>query len=180
MMYPRAIVLSLVVSLGQLLIAQVNTADDYFNLASRQFVKEDNRQALRTLDQGLRQFPSDPKLLKLAEELVKQNKKDPQEQQQQEQQQQEEQQQDQQKQQGGKNEQQQQREEQEQQGQEEQPQQAEEKGQEQRGGKPQPGTIDPQAAMRMLDAMERNEKDVQEKVRVKRRPAVRRTIEKDW
>ncbi|HOY28681.1 MAG TPA: hypothetical protein PLR96_06885 [Flavobacteriales bacterium] len=180
MMYPRAIVLSLAVSLGQLLIAQVNTADDYFNLASRQFVKEDNRQALRTLDQGLRQFPTDPKLLKLAEELVKQNKKDPQEQQQQEQQQQEEQQQDQQKQQGGQNEQQQQREEQEQQGQEEQPQQAEEKGQEQRGGKPQPGTIDPQAAMRMLDAMERNEKDVQEKVRVKRRPAVRRTIEKDW
>ena len=91
MMYPRAIVLSLAVSLGQLLIAQVNTADDYFNLASRQFVKEDNRQALRTLDQGLRQFPTDPKLLKLAEELVKQNKKDPQEQQQQEQQQQEEQ-----------------------------------------------------------------------------------------
>lgn len=180
MMYPRAIVLSLAVSLGQLLIAQVNTADDYFNLASRQFVKEDNRQALRTLDQGLRQFPTDPKLLKLAEELVKQNKKDPQEQQQQEQQQQEEQQQDQQKQQGGQNEQQQQREEQEQQGQEEQPQQAEEKGQEQRGGKPQPGTIDPQAAMRMLDAMERNEKDVQEKVRVKRRPAARRTIEKDW
>ncbi len=180
MMYPRAIVLSLAVSLVQLLIAQVNTADDYFNLASRQFVKEDNRQALRTLDQGLRQFPTDPKLLKLAEELVKQNKKDPQEQQQQEQQQQEEQQQDQQKQQGGQNEQQQQREEQEQQGQEEQPQQAEEKGQEQRGGKPQPGTIDPQAAMRMLDAMERNEKDVQEKVRVKRRPAVRRTIEKDW
>jgi Ca-activated chloride channel homolog len=180
MMYPRAFVLSLAVSLGQLLIAQVNTADDYFNLASRQFVKEDNRQALRTLDQGLRQFPTDPKLLKLAEELVKQNKKDPQEQQQQEQQQQEEQQQDQQKQQGGQNEQQQQREEQEQQGQEEQPQQAEEKGQEQRGGKPHPGTIDPQAAMRMLDAMERNEKDVQEKVRVKRRPAVRRTIEKDW
>lgn len=179
MMYPRLIVLSLVVSIGQMLIAQVNTADEYFNLASRQFVKEDSRQALRTLDQGLRQFPTDPKLLKLAEELVKQNKQDPQEQQQQEQQQKE-QQQDEQKQQGGQNEQQQQREQQEQQGQQEQPQQAEEKGQEQRGGKPQPGTIDPQAAMRMLDAMERNEKDVQEKVRVKRRPAVRRTIEKDW
>jgi Ca-activated chloride channel homolog len=179
MMYPRLIVLSLVVSIGQMLIAQVNTADEYFNLASRQFVKEDSRQALRTLDQGLRQFPTDPKLLKLAEELVKQNKQDPQEQQQQEQQQKE-QQQDEQQQQGGQNEQQQQREQQEQQGQQEQPQQAEEKGQEQRGGKPQPGTIDPQAAMRMLDAMERNEKDVQEKVRVKRRPAVRRTIEKDW
>ena len=32
----------------------------------------------------------------------------------------------------------------------------------------------------MLDALERSEKDVQEKVRAKRRPAVRRTIEKDW
>lgn len=179
MMYPRLIVLSLAVSLGPSLIAQVNTADEYFNLASRQFVKEDSRQALRTLDQGLRQFPTAPKLLKLAEELVKQNKQDPQEQQQQEQQQKE-QQQDEQMQQGGQNEQQQQREQQEQQGQQEQPQQAEERSQEQRGGKPQPGTIDPQAAMRMLDAMERNEKDVQEKVRVKRRPAVRRTIEKDW
>lgn len=179
MMYPRLIILSLAVSLGPSLIAQVSTADEYFNLASRQFVKEDSRQALRTLDQGLRQFPTDPKLLKLAEELVKQNKQDPQEQQQQEQQQKE-QQQDEQKQQGGQNEQQQQREQQEQQGQQEQPQQAEERSQEQRGGKPQPGTIDPQAAMRMLDAMERNEKDVQEKVRVKRRPAVRRTIEKDW
>lgn len=180
MMYPRLIVLSLVVSIGQMLIAQVSTADEYFNLASRQFVKEDSRQALRTLDQGLRQFPTDPKLLKLAEELVKQNKQDPEQQQQEQQQKEEQQQQDQQQQQGGQNEQQQEKEQQEQQGQEEQPQQAEEKGQEQRGGKPQPGTIDPQAAMRMLDAMERNEKDVQEKVRVKRRPAVRRTIEKDW
>ena len=51
--------------------AQDMTADAFFNQASHQYIKQDKMQALRTLDQGLRKYPGDPKLLKLAEELIK-------------------------------------------------------------------------------------------------------------
>ncbi|HRF80028.1 MAG TPA: hypothetical protein PL070_08075 [Flavobacteriales bacterium] len=154
--------------------AQTVSAEAFFNQASREYVKQDKIQALRTLDKGLQQYPGDPKLLKLAEELVKEDQKNQAEQQQQEQQQKDEQGKDQQsKDQQGKDQKsgEQEKQEQAQQGEKKDPQQ-------QKNG--QQGAIDPQAAMRMLDAMERSEKDVQEKVRVRRRPAVRRTIEKDW
>ena len=52
-------------------MAQEVTADAYFNQASREFVKVDKMTALRTLDRGLQAYPGDPKLLKLAEELLK-------------------------------------------------------------------------------------------------------------
>lgn len=154
--------------------AQTVTAEAYFNQASREYVKQEKIQALRTLDKGLQQYPGDPKLLKLAEELVKEEQKNQAEQQQQQEKQDQQQKDEQGKDQQGKDQKpgDQEKEEQAQQGEKKDPQQ-------QKSGQ-QTGTIDPQAAMRMLDAMERSEKEVQEKVRVRRRPAVRRTIEKDW
>ncbi len=179
--------------------AQDMTADAFFNQASHQYIKQDKMQALRTLDQGLRKYPGDPKLLKLAEELIKdEQKKQEQEQQQQQQQQQQnkdQQEQDQQdKQKNGQSDQQEQKDQQQdqQQNQQQQDQQQDQQkqedrqprpndpGQQQDNGNPQGDGIAPQDAMRMLDALERSEKDVQDKVRAKRRPAVRRTIEKDW
>lgn len=161
------------------------TADAYFNRASKEYVKQDKMQALRTLDEALQKYPGDPKLLKLAEELVKEEEKK-QQQQQQQQDQQDQQQKDQEKKDQEKKDQQQdqQKDQQQKEEQQKEQQQQQERAQEDpkdgRKGKPQPGSIAPQDALRMLDALERSEKDVQEKVRAKRRPAVRRTIEKDW
>lgn len=165
------------------LSAGQSTADDYFNQAAKEYVKADRLTALRTLDKGLREFPQDPKLRKLAEELLKneQQKQQQQQQQQQEQQKQEQQQQEQQR-----NEQQQT--EQEQASQQENAQEKEEREREQRAedsdrnddGKRKPEGMSQRDAERMLDALERREQDVQEQVRAKLRPARRVRIEKDW
>ena len=143
----------------------VPTADDFFNRAAREYVKEDKLAALRTLDKGLQAHPGDARMLSLAEALLK-------EQQQQQQQQQK----------------------QQEQGQEQG--QAQEQGQEPfdsaQGGqaqkqegregeqrKPTEG-IAKEDAERILDALQRQEKDTQEKVRAQMRPARRARIEKDW
>ncbi len=168
--------------------AQTTTAEAYFNQASKEYVKQDKMQALRTLDQALQQYPGDPRLLKLAEELVKEEQQKQQEQQKQEQQQQEQEKKEQEKQdqQQAQDQKEQEKKDQEQ-AQEQKQQEQEKQGQEQQQnaqqgekGEPRAGTIAPQDAMRMLDALERSEKDVQEKVRVKLRPATRRSIQKDW
>lgn len=166
------------------IFAQSTTAEAYFNQASKQYVKQDKMEALRTLDVALKQYPGDPRLLKLAEELVKEEQQQQKEQQQQEEQQEQEKK----EQEKQKQEQAQKEKEQQEKGQEkkEQEQQGEEQQNAQQGepkeekGEPRAGTIAPQDAMRMLDALERSEKDVQQKVRVKLRPAVRRSIQKDW
>ncbi|MBL7940886.1 MAG: hypothetical protein JNL43_16105 [Flavobacteriales bacterium] len=170
--------------------AQPATALDLFNKASKEYVKQDKMQALRTLDLALQQYPGDPRLLKLAEELVKEEQQQQQKEQQQQQQKQEEQQQEQERkdQQQAQEQKEQEKKDQEQAQQEKQKQEQEKQGQEQQAqnaqegetGQPRAGTIAPQDAMRMLDALERSEKDVQEKVRVKLRPATRRSIQKDW
>lgn len=174
--------------------AQENTADGYFNLASKEYVKQDKMQALRTLDKGLAQFPGDPKLLKLAEELIKEDEKQQQEQQQEQKKdqdkkdQQEKDKKDQQekdkKDQEGQDKKDQEQKEQEQkekeQKEQEQKQGQEGKEQEPKDQKPQPGTIAPQDAMRMLEALDRQEQGVQDKVREKLRPSNPQKIEKDW
>lgn len=195
MTYQR-ILLSLITGLAACMpsFAQSTTAEAYFNQASKEYVKQDKMQALRTLDQALAQYPGDPRLLKLAEELVKEeqqkqqqeeqekqeNKEQEQEQDQKDQEKKDQEQAQDQKEQEKKDQEQtpdQQKKEQEEQGQEQQPAQQGEKGEK---GEPRAGAIAPQDAMRMLDALERSEKDVQEKVRVKLRPATRRSIQKDW
>lgn len=164
--------------------AQDITAEAYFNQASKEYVKQDKLQALRTLDKGLQQYPGDPKLLKLAEELVKEEEKkqqqEQQQKQQQDQQQKEQEKKEQEKKEQEKNEQQQKQDQQQQQEKQNEQERAQQDKQKEQQGQPQPGTIAPQDALRMLDALERSEKNVQEKVRAKRRPAVRRNIEKDW
>lgn len=182
-----ALLLSLITTSCSVL-AQVS-AQTYFDQAGKEFVKVDKMQALRTLDEGLRNHPDDPKLLKLAEELIKEDEKQQQEQQKkQEQEQKEDQQQKDKQEQQKEQEQQQEQKEQEQEQKEQQQKEQQEQKQEEAGpeeqkeetGEPKPGTIAPQDAIRMLEALERSEKSVQEKVRAKRRPASRRTIEKDW
>lgn len=160
------LVLLLTVAASQ---AQPNSADEYFNRAARQYVKEDKLAALKTLDKGLQAHPGDARMLKLAEELLKEQE------QQQAQQQQQKQQDEQQK----KEEQKQQQAQQDQQKkeQQEQEQQGERKDGER---KPQPDRIAPQDAERILDALERQEQGTQDKVRARMRPVQRRRIEKDW
>lgn len=187
---------TLMIGLGTAVVSmcQTTTADAYFNQASKEYVKQDKMQALRTIDHGLKQYPGDPKLLKLAEELVKEEeKKQQQDQQQQQKEEQEKKEQEKKGQEKKDQEQAQEKKEQEQeqaQDQKEQQRKDQEKKQDeqaqrgdpkdQKGQPSKAGMIAPQDAMRMLDALERSEKDVQEKVRAKRRPASRRTIEKDW
>ncbi|MBK9535488.1 MAG: hypothetical protein IPO10_10005 [Flavobacteriales bacterium] len=50
-------------------------ATDYFNTASKKYVKEQKIEALKTLDKGLKAYPGDPRLLKLAEELIKEEER---------------------------------------------------------------------------------------------------------
>ncbi len=160
-----AIVLS-----GNALVAQTASAEDYFNRAAKQYVKEDKANALRTLDKALQEHPGDARLLKLAEELLKED---------QQQQQQQQQQQDQEKKEG--------EEEKKDGGEKDKPQdgddQKQDRGEDGKKGdqqKPQPGKISQQEAERILDAMNRQEKEVQEKVRNRERPTPRTPIEKDW
>ncbi|MBK9177609.1 MAG: hypothetical protein IPM46_15005 [Flavobacteriales bacterium] len=148
------------------------TPEDYFNLAARQYVKEDKRQALRTLDLGLRAHPEDRKLRGLAEALLKNEQQNQQEQQQEQQ---------------NKEEQEQQKKQEEQAKQEEQRQQEEaqqeeqqQEGDQERNTQPRAGEISQKDAERMLDALERREQDVQQQVRARLRPARRVPVEKDW
>lgn len=153
-----------------LLLAQSASAEDYFNRAAKQYVKEDKVNALRTLDKALQEHPGDARLLKLAEELLKED---------QQQQQQQDSSQDQEKKQG---------EEKSEDGAEEKKEDGSEDEKKQRGDeekkndqqKPEPGKISKQEAERMLDAMNRQEKEVQDKVRNRERPTPRTPIEKDW
>lgn len=163
----------LLAALGCTFVLQAQTsAQDYFNLAAHQYVKQDKVSALRTLDKALKAHPGDARLLKLAEELLKEQ----QEQQQQQQQQQQ-------------NDQQQKDQQQQDQPQKDQPQNGNDTQQnpqgrddrdQQRSSGPQESRIAPQDAQRMLDAMDRQERAVQEKVRQKQRPVPRTPIEKDW
>ncbi len=165
-------------------VAQEVTAEAYFNQASREFVKVDKMTAMRTLDRGLQAYPGDPKLLKLAEALLKDEEKKQQQEQNKDQQGKDKEKQDQ----DGKNEQQEQdqgkpedRQQQEpQQEKNEPPQQADNSRKEEQRKGEEANNIAPQDAMRMLDALERSEKDIQEKVRLRRRPVTRQNIEKDW
>ncbi|HRH37410.1 MAG TPA: hypothetical protein PK760_03645 [Flavobacteriales bacterium] len=152
--------------------AQTTTsADDFFNLAAKQYVKEDKLAALKTLDKGLQEHPGDARMLKLAEELLKeQQQKQQQEQQKKDQEQKEQEQQ--------KKEQ--EKQDQAQQEKEKEQQQGQGKGGEKKEGERKPGQISQQDAARILDALEHQEKNTQEKVRARVRPMQRRRIDKDW
>ena len=149
------------------LVAQTASAEDYFNRAAKQYVKEDKVNALRTLDKALQEHPGDARLLKLAEELLKEDQQQQQQQAQEKNKEGEEEKKD-----GSEQE-------KPQDGDDQKPDRGdEEKKSDQR--KPQPGKISQQEAERILDAMDRQEKEVQEKVRNRVRPTPRTPIDKDW
>lgn len=143
------------------------SAEDYFNKASRQYVKEDKLSALRVLDRGLRAHPGDPRLLKLAQELLKEDQRSQQQQDRQQQQNQ------------------QQQDSQEQQRQQEQNQQhqesssREEERNEESGQRKESG-LSRRDAERLLDELNREEQEVQERARTRMMPAHKARIEKDW
>lgn len=165
---------------GILAIGQ-STAEDYFNQAAREYVKSDRLTALRTLDKGLREHPQDPKLRKLAEELLKNEQQKQQQEQQQQQKEQQQQQKEQQQQQEQKQEQSQgQKQEKKDESRQEEREQKGEESDRDDTGKRKPEGMSQRDAERMLDALERREQDVQQQVRAKLRPARRVRIEKDW
>ena len=69
--------LSLLISLSLLLLswqtacAQLAPADDFFNSGAHFYISNNIPQALESVEEGLKQYPSDVKLKKL-EELLKQ------------------------------------------------------------------------------------------------------------
>ena len=176
----RTLTLLLITSCAMTMVAQDTTAVkspmDYFNLAAKQYVKEDKMSALRTLDQGLQQHPQDARLRKLATELLKEQ------QQQQQQQQQHQQQQD--KSEDGQSKKEQSKDGQEQQEQEKQAEQQKSEQSKERKpgdpGQPRPGEIAPQDAKRILDALDRQEQQVQSRMRQRQQPAPKVPVDKDW
>lgn len=192
----------LVAALGLSFTASAQSAspEEWFNKAAHQYVKEDRMAALRTLDQALAQHPGDARLLRLAEELLKENEQDPKEQQQQEQEQQQQDQQDQQDQKNGNEGKDEQDKDQEdgrskdgdqrkdqqepssqdpEKGNEQQPDQGKEE--ELKGSQQAPkDRISPQDAKRMLEALDRQERLTLEKARERERPVKRSTTDKDW
>jgi Ca-activated chloride channel family protein len=169
----------LVVMFGAMtMVAQDTTAVkspmDYFNLAAKQYVKEDKMSALRTLDQGLQQHPQDARLRKLATELLKEQQQQQQQQQQQEQDKPED----------GRSKEEQSKGAQEQQKQEQQAEQQQSEQSKERKpgdpGQPRPGEIAPQDAKRILDALDRQEQQVQSRMRQRQQPAPKVPVDKDW
>lgn len=134
-----------------------HSAEGYFNRASRQYVKEDKSSAMRILDEGLRAHPGDARLLKLAEQLLKEERQNKQQQQQQQEQQQ-------------------QRQEQEQQQQEQQGQERQQGQEKDRSN----GGMDKRDAERMLDELNRKEQGVQDRVRSRSTPSRKPKPAKDW
>ncbi len=160
--------------------AQDLSALDHFNRASKEYIQKDKLTALKTLDAALREYPGDARLLKLAEELLKEEEQQQQEEQQEQQNEKNEQEKNEQGQdQGSDKKQEEQQEEQQGKGSQKEPQEKRDPAkadQEQ----PEPGTIAPQDARRMLDAVDQQERDIQEKVRTRQRPVTRIPIDKDW
>jgi hypothetical protein len=174
----RTLSLLLVMFGAMTMVAQDTTAVkspmDYFNLAAKQYVKEDKMSALRTLDQGLQQHPQDARLRKLATELLKEQQQQQQQQQQQEQDKPED----------GRSKEEQSKGGQEQQKQEQQAEQQQSEQSKERKpgdpGQPRPGEIAPQDAKRILDALDRQEQQVQSRMRQRQQPAPKVPVDKDW
>jgi hypothetical protein len=174
----RTLTLLLVMFGAMTMVAQDTTAVkspmDYFNLAAKQYVKEDKMSALRTLDQGLQQHPQDARLRKLATELLKEQQQQQQHQQQQEQDKPED----------GRSKEEQSKGAQEQQKQEQQAEQQQSEQSKERKpgdpGQPRPGEIAPQDAKRILDALDRQEQQVQSRMRQRQQPAPKVPVDKDW
>lgn len=193
---PHFILLVVAWGLCSMASAQDATPQEWFNKAAHLYIKEDRVSALRMLDKGLAQHPGDARLLRLAEELLKESEQDPKEQQQQQEEQQQEQRNEEQGNEGkgeqGKDQEESRSKEGDQgQDQRERSAQDREKGNEQqpdqgkeeerKGAQQAPkDRISPQDAKRMLEALDRQERTTLEKARERERPVKRSTTDKDW
>ena len=81
----RTLITLLLLMMGSLCMAQ--NATDFFNSAGNQFIDGDTQTALSTVNRGLERYPSDEKLKKLRDELMKQQEQEQQQQQQEQQEQ---------------------------------------------------------------------------------------------
>jgi tetratricopeptide (TPR) repeat protein len=160
-------------------------AHAYHNLGNSMLELKKPEEAINAYKEALKRDPADEDTrynLAYAQRLLRQQqqqqKNDPNKDQKDKEQQKKDQQQDQQKQ----DQQQDQQKKDQQQEQQQQQDQQQQKGQQdqQQAQQPREGQIDKRDAERILDALNRQEKDVQDRVRSKRRVAVRVPIEKDW
>ncbi len=161
--------------------APADQARAYHNLGNSFLAQQKPEQAVEAYRQALRRDPSDEDTrynLAYAQSLLKkQQQQQNKDQQQKKEDQQKQDQQDQQQQQNKDQQQDQQQKQQQEQKQEQQQQQGQQQGQEQAQ---QPQGMSREEAERLLDALDRQERDVQDKVRRKMRVPVRVPVEKDW
>lgn len=138
-----------------------NDANTYFKKASKQYIFEKNIEALRTIEKGLKVYPDNEKLTKLAELILKDSQQQQQQNQQQNQQnQKEEKKEEEKKQQQNKNE--------------------EEQKEDKKKQQQTPATISPEDMERLLQAIADDEKDLQKKLKEQEAKSKKVQTEKDW
>lgn len=157
--------------------ASAQSAADYFHGGAKSFINSDLQGAITQIQQGLTQYPNDPKLNALLQKLEEEQEKQQQQQQNQDQQNQEQQEQDQQNQD-------QQNQEQQEQNEEEQEQQEGEQNdqqdpQEQEGTPQESREISKEEASKILQALAQKEKELLKEFK-KQKPQGSATHDKDW
>lgn len=166
----------LFIASGSVVMAQ--SADSYFHGGAQSFINADLQGAIAQVQQGLTQYPNDPKLNALLQTLEEEKEK--QEQQQQNQQNQDQQEQDQEEQQNQDQQQQNQEEQnEEQQDQQEGEQNEQNEPQEQEGQAQQPREISKEEAEKILKALAQKEKELLKEFK-KQKPQGSATHDKDW
>jgi len=66
--------------IGFVLIGTSQTPVEYFNKSANQFIDLGKKEALNTLDEGLKKFPNDPRLNELKKRLLENDQQDKQDQ----------------------------------------------------------------------------------------------------
>ncbi len=143
--------------------AQEPSVEEYFNRAANRYIKENNIEALRIIENGLKIDPSNQKLLDLAELIMKQNEKQqrPQPKPQQNDKKEED-------------------KKEEKEKEKEKNDQSKDQEKEDKKEKPAPMEISPSDAERMLKAIENEEKELQKKLKEKKARANKQYNEKEW
>ncbi len=139
------------------------TANDYFHSAANYYVNANKKSAQSTIQEGIIKYPNDSKLKTLATKINE--LPDPEDDQNQQNQQ---------------NQQNKDQDKQDQKDQDKQDQQNQQDQKDQKGEQPQQRQISPEDAQRILNALEQEEKDLQEKMQKKERAGSRPAIEKNW
>lgn len=161
---------------------QAQTADDYFHSGAQSYINADLQSAITQVQEGLNQFPNDPKLNSLLQKLEEEQEKQQQQQQQQQQNQenQEQQEQDQQNQEQQEQEQSEEEQEQEQEQEQNEGQNNEQDQPEEQEGKPQDAReLSKEEAEKILKALAQKEKELLKEFK-KQKKSDAATHDKDW